>query len=84
MGGLSGWLLGWAALAGLDGVSRWLGIPLFPQDVFYSPETPISWSPVYPLLFIGIICVIGVLATLLPAWRAARIDPVHTLRGLEA
>jgi ABC-type lipoprotein release transport system permease subunit len=80
LGGLLGWGLGWGGLLVLNAVSDWLGVPLFPQDVFYSPDTPISWNPLYPLFFIGVMCGIGILATLLPALKAARIDPVHTLR----
>ena len=80
VGGLAGWALGWGVLALLNPLSEWLGIPLFPQAIFYSPEAPISWDPLFPLLFIAVIMVVGLLASLLPAWRAARIDPITTLR----
>ena len=80
VGGAAGWALGWGLLAALNPLSEWLGIPLFPQAIFYSPEAPISWDPRFPLLFIAVIMFVGLLASLLPAWRAARIDPVTTLR----
>ena len=80
IGGLAGWALGWGALAALNPISEWIGVPLFPQAIFYSPEAPISWNPLFPLMFIGVIMAVGLLASLIPAWRAARIDPVTTLR----
>ncbi|TVR13014.1 MAG: ABC transporter permease [Planctomycetota bacterium] len=80
IGGVIGWALGWFALASLNPLSEWLGVPLFPQAVFYSPEAPISWDARLPLLFVGVIMLVGLAASALPAWRAARIDPVSTLR----
>lgn len=79
-GGVIGWALGWGVLAGLNPFSRWTGWTLFPQDVLYTPEAPVSWNPLIPLIFIGIMSVVGLLAVLLPAWRASRIDPVAILR----
>ena len=79
-GGLFGWGLGWAALAGLNPFCQRFGIALFPQDFFYSPDTPISYDPLIPLFFIGVMTSVGMLAAALPAWRAARTDPVATLR----
>jgi ABC-type lipoprotein release transport system permease subunit len=80
IGGVLGWVLGWGGLAALDPLSRHFGLTLFPQDVMYTPDTPVSWNPVIPLIFIGIMSVVGLLAVLLPAWRASRIDPVAILR----
>ena len=80
LGGVLGWALGWGALAALNPLSRWLNMPLFPQDVIYTPEAPTSFDPTFPLLFIGIMSLIGLLAVALPAWRAARIQPVDILR----
>lgn len=79
-GGLLGWALGWVGLASLNPFSRLTGIPLFPQDVFYTPEAPISWDPRIPLLFLGVMALVGLASVALPAWRAARIRPVETLR----
>ena len=80
LGGVLGWALGWGALAGLNPLSKRLGVPLFPQDVFYTPNAPTSYDPLIPLLFIGIMTFIGLAAVALPAWRAARIQPVDILR----
>ena len=80
LGGISGWLLGWGVLAGLNPLSKALNMPLFPQDVIYTPEAPTSFDPLIPLFFISVMSVVGVIAVALPAWRAARIVPVDILR----
>lgn|GEM_PF-2961950 len=79
-GGLIGWGLGWAILAGLNPFSALTGFYFFPEDFNYSAETPISFNPIVPLLYITSMTTIGVIAALLPAWRASRIDPVAILR----
>jgi ABC-type lipoprotein release transport system permease subunit len=79
-GGGLGWILGWGALASLNPLSTYWGITLFPQDVMYTPDAPISWNPLIPLAFIAVMSLVGLLAVLLPAWRASRIDPVEILR----
>lgn len=79
-GGLAGWALGWAILAGLNPFSRATGIALFPQDVIYTPEAPVSYVWWIPVLFIASMTLIGLIAVLLPAWRAARVQPIDTLR----
>ncbi len=80
VGGLLGWGLGWWFLLGINPLSKRFGISLFPQDVLYTPDAPISWNPLIPLLFIGVMSGVGLLAVLLPAWRASRIDPIDILR----
>lgn len=80
VGGLLGWGIGWVVMVGLRILSKDFGILLFPQDVFYSPDTPISWDWRIPLVFIGAMTLIGLCAVALPAWRAARIRPVDILR----
>jgi lipoprotein-releasing system permease protein len=79
-GGLFGWALGWGILVLLNPLSELTGFPLFPQEVLYTPDAPISWNPLIPLFFIATMSVIGILAVLIPALRASRIDPVAILR----
>ncbi len=79
-GGVLGWGLGWSALAALNPVGKWLGVPLFPQDVIYTPEAPTSFDPTIPLFFMGVMTLVGVIAVALPAWRASRIQPIDILR----
>lgn len=80
IGGLLGWAIGWGVLLVLNPLSNFFGVPLFPQDVLYTPEAPISWNPLIPLFFVGVMTVVGIKAVLLPAWRASRIDPIAILR----
>jgi len=80
LGGLIGWGLGWAFLAGINPFSRWSGFEIFPQAVFYSADTPISFDLRFPLLFVGVMGAVGLLAAAWPAWRAGRIEPVAILR----
>ncbi|MBA3700863.1 MAG: ABC transporter permease [Planctomycetes bacterium] len=79
-GGALGWMIGWGCLLVLNPLSNLFGIPLFPQDVLYTPDAPISWNPLIPLFFVGVMTLVGLLAVLLPAIRASRIDPIATLR----
>ena len=79
-GGVLGWAIGWSALLALNPLSNFFGVPLFPQEVLYTPEAPISWNPLIPLFFTGVMSFVGLCAVLLPARRASRIDPIAILR----
>jgi putative ABC transport system permease protein len=66
VGGVAGLALG-GILAGL------LGLLL--------PALPVHVSPFYALLALGVSALIGLLAGVLPARRAARLDPIEALRA---
>jgi lipoprotein-releasing system permease protein len=53
---------------------------LFPADVYFLDHIPakMEWSEVFWIVLFSIAC--SCLATLAPAWRASRIDPVEALR----
>jgi lipoprotein-releasing system permease protein len=53
---------------------------LFPADVYYLNQIPakMQWSEVLGIVIFSLAC--SCLATLAPAWRASRIDPVEALR----
>lgn len=80
LGGAAGWALGWGVLAALNPLAKFFDMPLFPQDVIYTPEAPTSYDPLIPLFFIGVMAAVGLIAVALPAWRASRIVPVDILR----
>lgn len=80
VGGLLGWAVGWGALSILNPLSDYFGIALFPQDVIYTPDAPISWDPRIPLFFLTVMLLIGFLSVLVPAWRASRIMPLESIR----
>ena len=77
-GGIIGWGVGWGILSVLNPFSNWIGFPLYPQEIIYTPEAPISWNPLIPLGFTLSITVIGALAVFIPALRATRIDPIDS------
>lgn len=64
----------------VGGVERLLGFELMPKDVYYITGVPTAlyWSEV--ALIAGIALVMSLLATLYPAWTAARTDPAEALR----
>jgi len=64
----------------MHSISRTTGMELFPKEFYFFNELP-AHIVTHDLLFIGIISVI--LCTtggIIPAWRAARLDPASALR----
>jgi len=61
-------------------VEKFLGTKLMAPDVYYISDLPsrLLWSDVYIIAAIGIF--LSLLATLYPAWQAARINPAEVLR----
>lgn len=68
-----------AGSGGLAGVAIGLGGAWALQAAL--PQLPVSVSPVYVLLALSTALVIGVAAGILPALRAAAMDPVDALRA---
>jgi lipoprotein-releasing system permease protein len=61
-------------------LSRVAGIDLFPRDIYNFPQIPASLSTSDLLTIAGSALVICTLAGLIPALRAARLEPVEALR----
>lgn len=65
-------------------IQRWTylltGHEVFPRQVFYMDEIPVRFEPVDLAFIIVPTVVAGLLASLVPALRAARKDPVVSLR----
>lgn len=86
IGGLAGWLGGWLVMAALDPtldlIGRLIGVKLalFPQEVVFTPGTPLSFSLTWPVLFLSLSAAIGLAASALPARRASRVDPLESIR----
>jgi len=69
VGGLLGWLGGMVAVTLL-------------APVFAQVDAPVVWNPWLALGSIGAAVLVGLLASLYPAIRAARLDPCTALRSL--
>lgn len=62
------------------GLERLLGITLVDPRVYFISELPADIRPGDVLLIAGVSLALGVLATLYPAWRAAKTQPAESLR----
>ena len=63
-----------------DVIYQHTGWKVFPPDIYYLDHIPHRISVQGLALFMGGAVLISFLASLYPAWRAARLDPVQTLR----
>ena len=67
-----------------NALMRWLAdtfhLELFPKDLYRLNEIPSQTSPVDVVVVAVAVVVICTLAGLIPAYRAARLDPVESLR----
>lgn len=61
-------------------ISDFLGVTLFPPEVFFLSSLPSRVDPVEVTIVVCMALGLSFLATLYPAWRAAQYDPVEALR----
>lgn len=78
--GLAGTLMGSAGGFGLCLILKRYPIIRLPQEIYYIEKMPvqIQWGDSMLIAFCAL--VLSWLATLYPAWRASRLDPVEALR----
>jgi lipoprotein-releasing system permease protein len=62
------------------GIERLTGITLVDPQVYFISELPAEVRSGDVLLIVGLALALGVLATLYPAWRAAKTQPAEALR----
>ena len=62
-------------------VSLVTGIDMSAPDMYFLSRLPARMDPVETTAVVALGLVLSFLATLVPSWRAARLDPVEGLRG---
>ncbi|HOX36587.1 MAG TPA: ABC transporter permease [Candidatus Brocadiia bacterium] len=84
IGSVLGVACGMAVCSGLNPLERWVaktfGFSLWPREVYYFDEIPVDASALYVVVIAVTAILISLLSSLLPAWRASRLDPIETLR----
>ncbi len=84
VGTLAGFGLGLFICANIQAIqqfaSRISGTQLWDPTVRFLTEIPAETNPTEVAAVVGMALVLSLLATLYPAWRAAKLDPVEALR----
>jgi len=80
-----GFLLGLLIATNVESLRQvvsWLsGAPIFPPELYFLSKLPADVRPTEVVAIVGLALVLSLLATIYPAWRAAKLDPVEALRG---
>lgn len=83
-GTLGGLIMGTAFCLNIENIRQFLqgitGWEFFPEEIYFLSELPAEMNVSEVMVVAGISLVISFLATIYPAWRAARLDPVDALR----
>jgi len=78
--GLTGTVVGCAIGLGTAWVLDTYRLVPLPADVYFIPYVPFQVRPIDFALVAGTALVVSFLATIYPAWKASRLDPVEALR----
>jgi len=84
LGTAFGGALGIAFSANIETVRQWIqtlsGAELFSAEIYFLSHLPAEVDPVEVATVIVMALLLSFAATIYPAWRAARVDPVEALR----
>lgn len=80
IGAVGGLLFSWNIDTIKKGVEFLLGTELFRAEIYFLSKLPARVDPKEVFLVLFIALVLTFLASLYPAWRASRLDPVEALR----
>ena len=83
-GTLAGAGIGVAFCANIEAIRRWLegmlGTTLFPAEVYFLSKLPAKMDGQEVVVVVLMALFLSFAATVYPAWKAARLDPVEALR----
>jgi len=80
VGATFGLLLAWKLSEMVTWLERTLGVKFMSGDVYYIDHVPSMIDPSSVLVIVTTSFILGLLATLYPAWRAALVPPADALR----
>jgi len=84
IGTTAGFALGVAFAGNIETIRQWIqgltGTELFAAEIYFLSQLPSVVETSDVISIVGMSLVLSFLATLYPAWRAARLDPVEALR----
>lgn len=84
VGTLAGFFLGVLFVSNIEVIRQFvgwmIGVDMFSSELYYLTEMPakMDWREVLQVVVMALI--LSMLATIYPAWRAAKMDPVEALR----
>jgi len=83
-GTIAGFILGLSFSLNIDTIKQWLegltGGELFSAEIYFLSQLPAKVDATEVTTVVLMTLVLSLLATIYPAWRAARLDPVEALR----
>lgn len=84
IGTVAGSLLGIAFSLNIETIRQWIqslsGVDLFQAEIYFLSQLPAKVDPNEVTMVIFMALLLSFFASIYPAWRAARLDPVEVLR----